>query len=110
MKRSHRQSVRMNASICELSGWNGSFDKLPPNKTYTLIIDYPIDDEARFDIQTGKSGMGLAALLRKIGQTYERVYRGHRKYGIWGHGIYDLGLGEIIVNHQKRTIRLVVSS
>jgi len=114
-KKTNKQSVDVHIPVTMLSSrWGGNFEKLPPNKTYELLIDYPLDCPARFKIKTGKNGLNLAGLLGKIGKLYEEIYeaddQGDDRYGIYGHDIGDLSLGGIIVDHDKMLITLGVDS
>lgn len=100
--------------------WKGEFQKLPPNRTYELTIDYPLSNPATYKIKTGKKGMGLIKLLKAIGKAYERTYAREDRtlkseeeggvYGIWGHDIGDLALEGISINHKTRKIRLDIGS
>lgn len=115
------QSVTIHIPVTMLSSiWKGDFKKLPANKTYELIIDYPLIKPAIYNINTGKNGMGLVALLGKIGKLYQKTYdvedatlkseeEGGR-YGIRNHDIDDLSLCGISVNHKYKKIRLSVNS
>lgn len=96
--------------VIELMYFKGDFQKLPANKTFELVIDYPLKHPALFKIKTGKSGMGLNLLLLKIGKNYEKVYQNESKYGIWGHNIGDLQLEGIEIDYKNKRITLHVSS
>jgi hypothetical protein len=86
---------------------------LPPNKEYTLVIDYPVENPYKAKIKTGKKGLTRLQLADKICKHYRKMYDeedetaggdpGHipgmlnraeseGKYGIWGHDIGDLVL------------------
>lgn len=84
--------------------------KLPPNKSYQLIIDYPVENPVKFEIKTGKNGLSQIDLINKIGDCYYKVYKNDDKYGVWGHDIGDLVLAGIKINHTTKTIRLEVDS
>lgn len=86
------------------------FKDLPPNQQYSLVIDYPLTNGASFKINTGKKGMSLTDLVRRIKKTYCKIYDGPNKYAIWGHRIEDLYLEKIIINHKKRTVMLEMGS
>jgi hypothetical protein len=115
-KKTNKQSVNVHIPVTMLtSNWGGNFEKLPPNKTYELLIDYPLDNPAKFKIKTGKKGIVLTDLLALIGKFYEKVYEtddndGGETYGIYGHSIDDLNLGRIYVDHNKMLITLGVNS
>lgn len=110
------QSITVHIPITMLSSiWKGDFQKLPPNQTYQLVIDYPLDKPAVYPIKTGKNGMGLVVLLGKIGKLYQKTYdvedeSEQGRYGIYGHSIDDLNLSGIRVNHKKKLITLGVDS
>ena len=105
------QSATLFIPIISLDAvWKGDASSLPPNKTYSLIIDYPLDKPAVFKIKTGKKGMSFLSLLNKIGIFYNRVYEDGHKYVVWGHDISDLSLEGIDINHKNKTISLYVGS
>ena len=121
MKKTNKQSITLDIPITYLAAtWKGSFDKLPANKTYELIIDYPLSNPARYQIKTGKTGMGLVKLLGTIGKLYQKTYdvedssmdneEDGGRYGIWGHDIGDLALEGIDINHKTKKITLDIGS
>lgn len=91
---------------------------LKPNKTYTLILDYPVSTHYKAPIVTGEDGMTRIDLANQICKHYRKMYkeedesteipaklgieganvpmlnrcRTNGKYGIWGHCIGDLVL------------------
>jgi hypothetical protein len=115
------QNITVHIPVTMLSSiWKGEFPKLPANKTYQLVIDYPLSNPVTYPIKTGKKGMGLVSLLGKIGKLYQKTYdvedetleseaEGGR-YGIYGHDIGDLNLSGINVNHKTKKITLDVDS
>jgi hypothetical protein len=115
------QSVILHIPVTMLASvWKGDFHKLPANKMYELIINYPLSKPAVYKINTGKHGMGLVQLLGKIGKLYQKTYDREDAtspseeeggiYGIYGHNIDDLNLSSISVNHKTKKIRLGVDS
>lgn len=92
---------------------------LPANRTYTLIIDYPLSNPYHKTIKT-KKGMGTAALIKEIGKAYNHVYKiddteckkndFEPTFGVWGHGIEDLVIEGINVKHKRKLITLYVGS
>lgn len=120
MKKPNKQSLTVFIPITNLDAiWKGTFNKLPPNSSYELEIDYPLDRPAKFKINTGKNGMSLVVLLGKIGKYYHKVYEqedldiaNHKegRYGIWGHDIEDLSLEGLDINHKRKTIKLSIGS
>lgn len=105
------QSIRCNIRVEEATYWGGKDFWLPANRTYTLVVDYPFNKEARYEIKT-KKGMGLLGLIGQIRKAYDRKYRAAEKDdddGYW-HGIEDLVIEGISVNHKRKIIRLDVGS
>jgi hypothetical protein len=105
---------------------------LKANKTYKLIISYPVSTPYTVDINTGKKGLTRIKVIDLICKHYRKMYAeedgsssmgdpGHipgmlnrnisdGKYGIWGHDIGDLCLVNMYVNDNKKTIELGVDS
>ena len=107
------QHITIFIPVSQLNGpWKGELERLPANKTFDLILDYPFGSvrEHHFAINTGKKGMGLVALLGRIGKAYEKVYQDPDKYGVFGHGIDDLQLEGIRINYKTRKIHLDIGS
>src|ERR1700722_833080 len=109
MKRK-KQHIKCDVQVEMLGWWNNDLLQLPPNQTFELIIDYPVSTNAVYKIHTGKSGIGLCKLLKKIGEAYRKVYAAEKKYGVWGHYITDLVIEGITVDFKKKKIRLDVGS
>lgn len=86
------------------------FKKLAANKDFELMLNYPLSKEFSFTIKTGKKGLDFQGLLKKIGQTYVKVYSNTKKYGVWGHGIEDLFIEAIHVDHEKNKIKVSMGS
>ena len=121
MKKINKQSISVDVQVLNLAAgnWKGNFDKLPANKIYELVIDYPLTHPAVYKIKTGKKGLGLVALFGKIGKLYQRTYDKEDAtletedggcYGIWGHSIGHLAIEGINVDHKRRLITLNVGS
>ena len=81
---------------------------LEPNKNYTLVIDYPLDNPAKFNVETGKNGMTRREFANFSTQAYRKVYESPEVYGIWGHEIYDLTIHTLYID--ENTITLGVDS
>lgn len=85
----------------------------------TVVIDYPLTNECRFDLESEK-GFTREILLRRISEKYKEIYdeeertatvktiamdkrkimnrnETNGKYGIWRHDIADMVLSEILV-------------
>jgi hypothetical protein len=102
---------------------------LLPNKTYTLIIDYPLTNIYEQEIKVDKYGLTLREVVNLAVDAYKKIYKeeaktsklkeetiakrskGHSilvnraptdgKYGIWGHTIEDLCITHVIVKGSK---------
>jgi len=90
------------------------------DKKVTLIIDYPVTKECKFEL-TSNNGFTRAALVKQISDKYHQIYQEEEstatvktvpvkerttlynrnqtdvKYGIWGHDLTDLALDHILV-------------
>ena len=113
MSKQNRQSAWLHIPITYLGhSWKGELSKLPANKVYTLVIDYPFGGARKhlFPIKTGKKGLGLIGLLSKIGKAYEKIYKAPEKNGVFGHDIDDLSLAGMSINHKTKKITLMVDS
>jgi len=123
-KKTNKQSVNIHVPMTMISySWEGNIS-LPPNETYVLHVDYPLRKPAKFDIKTGKNGMGVIELINTIGKIYDKMYEVDDKedllsddedfegytYDICGHSIDDLSLSGIDVNHDKKKITISVDS
>lgn len=109
MKKTER--INCNVRVEELEYWGSGDLSLPANQTYTLVVDYPFSIPGHFPIKTGK-GMGLSGLFKEIYKAYIKQYVNAEKQddnGYW-HGIEDLAIQGIRVNHKKKEITLDVGS
>lgn len=97
-----------------ISEWQSAGEiSLPPNKTFSLTIDYPLARSAKFNISTGKNGLTTIGLINKIVKCYKKVYYKEDEngtYGIWGHDIGDLSLQGIDVDLKNNKISIHVGS
>ena len=84
---------------------------LPPGR-FTVILDYPFDDEYRFTVSS-KWGMTAYDLAVRVAQRYAKIY-GDRKLrnelGIWGHEIGDLGIEGFRVNLKANVVDVYIGS
>ncbi|MDO3627453.1 hypothetical protein [Mucilaginibacter sp. BT774] len=95
-------------------------EKVIRDKKVTLIIDYPLSKECKFEL-TSSNGFTREALVKKISDKYHQIYQEEEstatvktvpvkerttlynrnqtdgKYGIWGHDLADLALDHIMV-------------
>jgi hypothetical protein len=104
--------IKMDIKVSNLSYWSNKDVHLKSNSSYTLIIDYPFEKPGTFKVKTGARGMGTAGLLHIIGKSYIKQYANAEKddeQGYW-HGIGDLVIEGIKVNHKKKLITLDVGS
>ena len=86
----------------------------------SIVIDYPIEKEYRFNVKS-KSGFCRAQILRYVSGAYLKIYEEEERsatiktipienrgttlnrnqtngiYGVWGHDIADLVLGEALI-------------
>lgn len=103
----------------------------------TLIIDYPLNNPARFILKSPKNGFSKKYLIQLISKKYHEIYELEErsaknktiplekreglinrnqtdgKYGIWGHDLSDLDLSSIEVYKSKEgkiSILLIVES
>jgi hypothetical protein len=107
-----------------------------PYPVATLVIDYPLNKPAQFELKTNTEGWTKKALINEISQKYHDIYKEEEgsatqktipmekregisnrnqtngKYGIWGHDLSDLDLSSIEVyrSGDKIILRLVVES
>lgn len=103
---------------------------LLPNTEYTLVISYPVTNNYKVKITTGKSVMTRIKLAYYICKHYKNMYaeedgssggdpghipnmlnrsRSEGKYGIWGHELGDLILINASIS-KKNVITLGVDS
>jgi len=106
----------------ELQSLKNPDDILFKNDTAYLVIDYPVNIPAKFEVHSAnKQGFTRAELVKIVGNTYQTIYSEEEetaktktvpleerkglinrnetdgKYGIWGHDLSDLALSEIQV-------------
>ncbi len=106
-----KSSINCNVRVVDCEGFSNDIT-LVPNATYTLVIDYPFDKWGYYKIKSGKNGMGLGRLLRKIWECYTKQYDAAKtddNQDYW-HGIDDLFVEGIDIDHKKREIRLSMGS
>ncbi len=103
---------------------------LPPNKEYTLVIDYPLSTPAKRTFKSGKNGLSRGKFVSIVRSFYKKVYDiedGTTKikpayiknmfnrnstdgaFGIWEHDIGDLVLVNASLS-KKNVISLGVDS
>jgi len=84
--------------------------RLPPGRTYTMLVDYPFHRPYRHEFKTGEAGMGFAALLDELRGVYKRIYAEPDRFGVWGHALDELWLERVTVDRQNATVALHVGS
>jgi len=96
-----------------------------PYKVVTLVIDYPLDNAATFEVRSTGDGFTRRQLAKAISEKYHLIYKEEEasaikkvinqdkregvinrndtdgKYGIWGHDLSDLDLSTIEVYRGK---------
>lgn len=113
-----KQSISCDIRVDALECWSGKDFWLEPNSTYSLVIDYPFNIPATFPIKVGADGMGLIGLLPHIGKAFDKRYtsidnaKGAKLADVawYWHGIDDLTIEGISVNHKTKKITLNVGS
>lgn len=97
-------------SITDLAALSsGSSIKIPPNETYRLTINYPVKEERTFPIEGGEFGLLLLDLFAEIEICYWKVFE-EQPFNTINHGIEDLTLEGMEINHDEKTIGLSVGS
>lgn len=109
-----KQSIDCDIQVASIEYWKGKDLWLEANETYMLTIDYPFNISTDFPVKTGKNGLGLFGLLPHISKAYDKKYAAidsgkNKEDGYW-HGIGDLKIEGIDVDHSKKTIKLHVGS
>ena len=110
MKKKVKEHIKSNLHIMDIEYWGSGDILLPAKQVYALTIDYPFNDAGHFPIKTGK-GLGFVGLMKLIYKYYVKHYANVEKdgNGYW-HGMEDLYLEGIDVDHKAKTIKLDVGS
>jgi hypothetical protein len=79
---------------------------LPPNKSFTLILDYPTEIVFEKTISTGKCGLTRKQLVSKIINAYKELYqpKNATEFGVWRHVLSDLMLSVVHIKGNKLTV------
>jgi hypothetical protein len=105
-----------------------------PYSKVTLIIDYPLNKPASFEISAQGSGFTKTQLIREISKKYHQIYQDEEesasiktiplekrkglinrnetngKYGVWGHDLADLDLSVVeVYKNREGKIYLTLS-
>lgn len=105
-----KKTIKCNIHSSCLTSFKGDVF-LPPNDKFTIIVDYPFLTENaayRFKCKTGKRGMDVFAIFRKIGRIYKHVFKHADKYGPFFHDY--IFLESVTVNYDEKIITLGVGS
>jgi len=105
------QKMNCDIRLTSIEYWKGKNILIPKNSTYSLTIDYPFSIPGIFKLQTKKS-VGLIELLKFIHKCYEKQYKIADKdedNSYW-HGIEDLVIEGININHKTKKITLYIGS
>lgn len=119
-----------------ISGLKDAKEILIHKNVVTVIIDYPVTNEYRFELNAAK-GFSRELLIEEISKAYYKMYEEEEatatiktiplekrttmynrnetngKYGIWGHDIADLVLSEIHIYEdadKKLVLALIIDS
>ena len=124
-----KQSVKCDIPVTQIEYWTGDTIQLKPNSTYSLVIDYPFNIPTTYPVKVGAKGIGMVGLLSHIGKAFDKKYasidnvKGAKSStksilvnkvceadngdGYW-HGIEDLVIEGIKVNHETKKITLSI--
>lgn len=109
----NKQKLLCNVRVEDIEYWGKGDIYLLPNKEYTLTIDYPFSKPGYFKIRT-KSGerTGFGEIIKFIYKSYLKQYDSVDEDGDNGywHGIEDLTIEQISVDHKKKKITIDVGS
>lgn len=101
-----RSIAACNLPINSLDTFSTKDIYLQSNLVYTLVIDYPVKDPIKVDINAGKKGMGFLEILNEIRKIYMKIYFNPEKYGIKDFPKDWLTLRKIYIDHLNRVIEL----
>ena len=108
-----KSKIDLDIQLTSCEHWGRKSDvNLPPNKTYRLMINYPFSKAFLYKFKTGKTGMGIGALLGKIYECYVKQYKAAEtdsEQNYW-HIIEDLAIEGIEIDHKNNTIYLSMGS
>ncbi|CAB4196766.1 hypothetical protein UFOVP1290_286 [uncultured Caudovirales phage] len=100
----NKQSLKCHFKITSLNSLKGNDIALPANKTYKIAILYPFKDTYYYVFKTS-NGIGLAMLLKHIHKAFISAYDKVQDKGeAYYHGIEDVALHTINVNHKSKMI------
>lgn len=104
----------------ENAKWRRQVPEFPYDEAVCTTINYPLRRELHlvvppYQLSRGKrswSWMDLGYFLWVVAREYQRVYRQHRKYGVWGHAITDLWFEGLVLSREKGAwvARLLIGS
>jgi hypothetical protein len=80
-----------------------------PTAVYGLI-NYPLKRPCLFTINVGQAPWKVWDICCAFSEQYARIYEQPEKYGIWGHDLSDLWIGQLLYFPKKRLIYPLVDS
>ncbi len=100
----NKQTLKCHFKLTSLNLLSGNDILLPANETYKIAILYPFKNISYYVIRTG-NGIGLAGLLKHIHKAFINAYDKVQENGeCYYHGIEDIALHKINVNHKTKRI------
>jgi hypothetical protein len=84
------------------TGWN-----MEP-KSITVTLDYPLSRACEITIKPfrlwkgGPDCMDIGYVLWTLAKQYERIYKEHKRYGVWGHMMGDLYFERLTIDKKGR--------
>ena len=111
MKKAIKHNINCDVKVSGIEYWKGEDFLIPKNSTYQLIIDYPFNKAGVFELKTTEP-IGMMGLIKFIGKCYIKQYKNAETdddNGYW-HGIEDLVIEGININHKTKKIELFVGS
>jgi hypothetical protein len=107
-----------NPGVAERLIGSGNWVPLDDTKTYTVTLTYPLGRRAVFAVKpytrepirfNGKIKrrwrpcMSVEYLIWQAARAYRRIYREHKRFGVWGHAIGDLWFESIQIDGRNIT-------
>lgn len=112
MKPKTFEKVSCSFEVSRLEYQDGKDFYIKPGEKYELLIDYPFGIPKKFPVKSPSTGLTLARLLPFIRKAYTKMYADADKdddQSYW-HGVEDLAIEGITVDHKKKLITLEVGS
>jgi hypothetical protein len=71
-------------------------------KPITITLDYPLSRAVTITVKPyqihGCKFMDLGYVLWQIAKQYQRIYKEHKRYGVWGHMLDDLWFERLTID------------